>query len=244
MSATLSSAGLARVGFPAPEVVRVASPFDYHRQALLYVPMEALEPKHPRYQEYVVQECLRLIEVSQGRALILFTSWKLLDQTYEHMAPILDSWGFKPLKQGDLPREQLVQAFRADESSCLMGLASLWEGVDVPGSSCSLVILTRLPFSVPTEPLAVARAEKVRARGGDPFAVLSLPDAVLRFKQGFGRLIRTAADRGVVACLDARFLSSRYGHEFRRAVREVPGTRSPRKVHLLLNADQQRAEAG
>lgn len=234
MSATLSEAMLRRVGFPQPEVVRVASPFHYERQSVLYVPKRARDPRDPDYDGYVVQSLVQLLYVSRGRALVLFTSWDSLSRVYAEVAPILRGWGYTPLRQGELPRAELVQQFRSDVHSCLFGVSSLWEGVDVPGVACSVVVLTRLPFSVPTEPLAMLRAERAKASGQDPFLEVILPEAVVRFRQGFGRLIRSVSDRGVVAVLDARILTSSYGQMFRTALQEVPLCRNLEGVYRVL----------
>lgn len=233
-SATLQDTMLARTGFPAPEVRRVQSPFDYRNNALLYVPRDALGPKDPGFEAYVISECRQIVDVCGGRTLILFTARDQLNRVHAQLAPQIESLGYRVLKQDDMPKRELIRAFKEDRTSVLMGLASFWEGIDVPGESCVSVVLVKLPFSVPSDPLTVARSEAVKKKGGDPFDTLFLPDAVVRFQQGFGRLIRTKTDYGVVACLDPRLVDSRYGQAFRRAVSEVPGTRSLDKVKALL----------
>lgn len=240
MSATLHEALLRRCGFPAPEVRRVESPFRFRDQAILYAPPArvALSPANVDpavYETYLAEQILRLCKITGGRALVLFTSWETMDRVYERVAPQLAAWGQTPLKQGeDESRAELLERFRSDVHSCLFGLLSLWEGVDVPGDALSAVIITRLPFGVPTDPLSLARAQLLRSRGQDPFWEMALPEAIIMFRQGFGRLIRTATDRGVVAVLDGRFLETEWGVEFRRAFPEVQGWRSLRRVAALF----------
>ena len=234
-SATLADAMLERAGFPAPEVQRVQSPFDLTKQALLYVPMSAPDPKSADYDDYVIHEARRIIEVSKGRALILFTAREQMNRVHAALAPAIEKLGYLALKQDDMTKRELVKTFKEDRHSVLFGLASFWEGIDVPGESCVAVILAKLPFSRPTDPLTIARSEAVKAKGGDPFDILFLPDAVTRFAQGVGRLIRTKSDYGVVACLDPRLVNTKYGQAFRKAVAEVPGTRSLDRVKALLD---------
>lgn len=249
MSATLHKALLQRCAFPAAEVRRVESPFRFQDQAILYTPpaQVALSPTSvtpERYEAYLAEQILRLCRITGGRALVLFTSWETMDRVYDRVAPQLSAWGQTPLKQGaDESRGELLQRFRSDVHSCLFGLLSLWEGVDVPGEALSAVIITRLPFGVPTDPLSVARAQLMRKRGQDPFWEMALPEAIITFRQGFGRLIRTASDRGVVAVLDGRFLETEWGLEFRNAFAEVRGWRSLRRVAAVF-ADERVGAAG
>ncbi|MBX5476501.1 MAG: hypothetical protein IRZ18_05170, partial [Clostridia bacterium] len=226
-SATLSVAGrldafARRLGLDAlgdrVETVTVASPFAYREQALIAVPTDL--PRVPQvedgaYWDGVVPFLERLLLASEGRALLLFTSHRALRQAYHRLRPALERAGIQPLAQGlDGSRWRLLDALRRDPRTALFGAASFWEGVDVPGENLQLVVLARLPFRPPGHPLGQARAEAVQARGGDPFAELSLPEAVLRFKQGFGRLIRSREDRGAVVVLDDRIVRTAYGRAF------------------------------
>lgn len=188
----------------------VASPFDFATQAALYIPSHLPEPSDPEWTLRFAREVYQLIRLSGGRAFVLFTSLRHLEEVHALVAPHLKVpvW-----KQGTAPRRALLEAFTA-EPSALFASQSFWEGVDVPGSALSMVIIDRLPFAPPNEPLQAARMEAIRAAGGNPFDELQLPQAALSLRQGFGRLIRTATDRGVVALGDVRVLTRRYGRVF------------------------------
>lgn len=241
VSATLSEKLLQRCGFPEPTIRRVQSPFNLREQVRLYCPVRCMSPTEQnlqQYEAYLKEQIQSLCEISQGRALILFTATDMMNRVYEATADWFAAKGWKALRQGgDVPRAKLIQEFREDIHSCLFGLMSLWEGVDVPGEACSLVIICRLPFGVPTDPLSMARAELIRQRGGEPFLEMALPNAVVKFRQGFGRLIRTAQDRGVVAVLDGRIRGQGWPKEFRDAVADVEGTGSLEKVGKVLYGD-------
>lgn len=203
-------------------VRQVASPFDFRSQALLGLP-EGL-PRVPQsetaeYWDAVLPFVDELLRRSGGGALLLFTSHRALRQAYARLRPALEAAGLVALAQGvDGGRSRLLQALRDDPRTVLFGAASFWEGIDVPGAHLRLVVVMRLPFRRPNQPYTEARSEAIARAGGDPFRELALPEAVLRFKQGFGRLIRTRADRGAVVCLDDRMWRTPWGWAFLAAL--------------------------
>lgn len=230
-SATLSVAGrfdyfCERTGLSLAETSRLdslvlASPFDYARQALLAVPVDIPEPGKPGFREAIADFCEKALLLAGGRSFVLFTSYQLLRQVHAQISPILQAHKLHCLVQGTESRQRVLKEFVADETSVLFGTDSFWEGVDVPGRALEQVIMTRLPFRVPTEPVLEARAEALEARGRDPFMTLTVPQAVIRFKQGFGRLIRHRNDRGVVLILDSRVVRRGYGRTFLHSLPQV-----------------------
>jgi len=190
------------------------SPFDYKEQALLVIPTDIPEPMERGYSEKLSPIILKAVKASRGSALILFTSYSLLDAVYKKIGGELSELEIIPLKQGRLPRAMLLDRFRIDDNSVLFATDSFWEGVDVPGDALRLVVITRLPFRVPTEPIIEARVEHMESRSINSFIEYTVPVAVLKFKQGFGRLIRTKKDRGAVLVLDKRIVSKNYGKYF------------------------------
>lgn len=192
----------------------ISSPFDYQRQALLAVVTDLPDPTHPEYADRLPEAIHAFVSASRGRALVLFTSFALLERVRAALAGRLSREGKELLVQGEAPRSRLLDAFRRADAAVLLGTDSFWEGVDVPGEALSLVVLTRLPFDVPTEPVAAARIERLQQMGRSPFAEYTLPRAVLKLKQGFGRLIRTQADRGAVVICDRRVHEKSYGRVF------------------------------
>jgi ATP-dependent DNA helicase DinG len=199
----------------------LASPFEYAQQALVAIPEDLPEPTSPAFEKALRESLLRSLEISQGRAFVLFTSRDLLVRTYTKLRGVLEGLGLNPMRQGEMNRHMLLNRFRGEKNAVLFGTDSFWEGVDVPGKALELVIITRLPFRVPTEPIHQARAENIVMKGGDPFMEYTVPQAVIKFKQGFGRLIRSRDDRGVVLILDSRVLSKSYGSSFLRSLPEA-----------------------
>ena len=197
------------------------SPFPYSSAVLLAVPADAPLPDEQAYQEFVNHAVKELVAVAGGSALVLFTSYQSLNSAWLYAQPELQDMGIRCLKQGSDDRTRLLQTFLADESSALFATSSFWEGVDAPGDTLRLVILCRLPFRTPNDPVFEARREAVQKNGGNPFMDLSLPEAVTKFKQGFGRLMRRSGDRGVVAVLDGRLIKKRYGELFLRSLPET-----------------------
>jgi ATP-dependent DNA helicase DinG len=178
-------------------------------------------PEESSFQSFVDRSVKELVQSSGGSALILFTSYQSLKSAYNAASAELRAMGIRCFKQGDDDRSRLLAAFLADEKSVLFATDSFWEGVDAPGDTLRLVILCRLPFRTPNEPVFQARCEALERKGGSSFMELSLPEAVMKFKQGFGRLMRRSSDHGVVAVLDGRLLRKRYGEYFLRSLPET-----------------------
>lgn len=194
--------------------------FDYRRQALVLCPKDIPEPDRSDYIPTIVDLLPEILQESQGRAFVLFTNRQQMMDIYQQVEPKLKKLGMNLLVQGQAARHRLVHRFKRADAPVLFGMDSFWEGVDIPGDKLSCVVLTRLPFRVPSEPIQEARIEALQHVGADAFNRLSLPQAVIKFKQGFGRLIRTQNDRGVVVVLDARLVNKPYGKRF---INSLPG---------------------
>ena len=197
-----------------PLLLTFPSPFNYRENVLLGVPTDAPAPDSPGYKGFLSRFISQALLASRGAGLVLFTSYALLREVAEAVRPALSAEGIRLLKQGDDDRARLLDAFRAEQSSVLFATDSFWEGVDAPGETLQVVILCRLPFRVPSEPVLRARMAAIESDGGNPFGELSLPDAVVRMRQGFGRLMRRHDDRGVVLILDSRIVTKPYGAVF------------------------------
>ena len=213
-----------RVGAQEAETLLVESPFDYESQMRVYLPKGMPEPSEgQRFQEALEGWIQRFVGMTKGKAFVLFTSRAMLRKTAEGMAGWFEEQGLRLLVQDKgNSRTRLLKEFKEDRDSVLFGTDSFWQGVDVPGEALSNVILTRLPFSVPDEPLFEARCERIKEKGGEPFRELQLPEAILKFRQGVGRLIRSREDRGQIAVLDGRILSRTYGKSFLKILPECP----------------------
>lgn len=192
----------------------IESPFDYQSQALLAIPSDIPDPRSPDYFSASFQYALKAAEASKGGAFILFTSYKMLEQCYQKISAELLQLGLLPLKQGDENRNTLLKTFKENSNAVLFGTDTFWEGIDVPGFNLRLVILTKLPFPVPSEPIFQAKCNQIEERGDNPFMEYAIPKAIVKFKQGFGRLIRTKTDYGCILCLDSRLINKAYGKLF------------------------------
>ena len=190
------------------------SPFPYRKNLLLSVPVDIPFPSERNFQQWMEEAVISLIRASKGRALVLFTSYDSLSYACEHARKVLPREGIPVFKQGEDDRFRLLEHFKNDVDSVLFATDSFWEGVDVPGESLSHVIIVKLPFGVPSDPVFAAKSEAIEKRGGNPFMELSVPDAVMHFRQGYGRLMRRSTDRGVVTVLDNRIIKKQYGRIF------------------------------
>lgn len=236
-SATLSVAGslepyARRLGFhegDAYRAVRVSSPFDYSTQGMVYVAARLPEPRSPEYPERAVEEIEALVTASEGRALVLTTSYRMLNAIREQL-----DVPFTVLVQGDMPKRRLVERFEEDETSVLIATMGFWEGLDIPGRALELVVIDKLPFPRPDEPLWQARREAAEGEGRSAFMTVDLPRAAMLLAQGAGRLIRTTEDHGVVAILDSRLYKRRYGRAVLQTLPPMPRTTSRANAESFL----------
>ena len=209
----------ARIGIDKAEELIVGSPFDYRKQAAVYIPRQMPDPEQKeQYFNALMVELGELINYFHGRTLILTTNYSLIKSLYEELVMRFPAFSF--MKQGDLPNNQLIELFKRTPTSVLIGAFTYWQGVNIPGNPLQCVVITKLPFGVPTDPLSIAHQKRLRQLGLNPFWSYEVPRAIIQLKQGFGRLIRSKTDRGVVAILDARIMTKKYGNIFLKALPE------------------------
>jgi ATP-dependent DNA helicase DinG len=212
-----------RVGADGVPALQIGSPFDYARQMSLHLVQKMPEPKSPGYESSLADWIARFTEKSEARAFVLFTSYQTLRSVAELSEPVFEKRGWQLLAQGSgMPPQRMLQEFRQNPHTVLFGVSSFWTGVDVPGEALSSVIITRLPFATPDHPLTEARLEAIESEGGRAFESYSLPEAILRLRQGVGRLIRSKSDTGTIVILDSRILSKPYGRSFLQALPKCP----------------------
>ena len=204
-----------RIGIDDCRELLVQSPFNFKEQVKLHIPLSMPDPRSDEFVPAAIREIKHYLKLTHGKAFVLFTSYKMMDEVYEEVEPFLTDIGIDVYKQGgELSRTDMLKAFREDTDSVLFGTSSFWEGVDVRGEALSNVVITKLPFEVPTHPVMEARVKQIKEQGGNEFYEFSLPEAILRLKQGFGRLIRTQTDQGIVVILDSRIKTRSYGKLF------------------------------
>lgn len=202
-----------RLGLDTPGELLLDSPFDYKTQVLLYISEDMPDPKYEpeKFNKKSIEEIEKIIKITQGRTFCLFTSYRMLNDIYGHLSTLNE---YKIFKQGEIPKWQMLTGFKKHKNAVLLGTDTFWQGVDVPGKALECVIITRLPFAVPDEPLVEAKMEYLEKQGRDPFIHYQIPHAIIMFKQGFGRLIRHKKDIGIVAVLDPRIKTRGYGAKF------------------------------
>jgi ATP-dependent DNA helicase DinG len=215
-----------RLGLGEAGTLKIDSPFDYERQSLLYLPTGMPDPQNPAFGAEVIARAVPLIDAARGGAFVLFTSHRALARAAQMLR---ERWAaeapYNLYVQGEAPREQLLKQFREDGYGVLLGTTSFWEGVDVKGEALRLVVIEKLPFASPDDPIVKARIDHLQQTGGNAFRDYQLPEAALALKQGVGRLIRSEEDTGAVVICDPRIVGKPYGRVFISALPEMPITR-------------------
>jgi ATP-dependent DNA helicase DinG len=235
-SATLSTQGgfeyfSERLGIGEAEELILPSPFDMQHQVVIYLPPGLPEPNAPAFPHAAAKEIEAILRITKGRAFILFTSYKNMREIYGMLQGRLP---YRLLMQGEGPKHLLLEEFKEDVSSVLLGTASFWEGVDVPGEALSCVIIDKLPFDPPTEPVTQARIERIADQGENPFYHFQIPSAIIALKQGLGRLIRSTEDRGVLSILDSRILTKEYGKLFLQSLPPAPVVQKREEIRRIF----------
>ena len=241
-SATLAVGGgfdyvRGRLGLEHVRESVLPSHFDYENQALLYVPPDLPDPRTPQFATKAADRIRRLLEITRGRAFVLFTSYAQMNEIYQRLLGELE---FPLLLQGDAPKTALLEEFRLTPNAVLFATSSFWQGVDVQGEQLSCVIIDRLPFAVPSDPVVAARVKAIDAEGGNAFFQYQVPAAVITLKQGFGRLIRSLHDRGLLCLLDNRILKKQYGRVFIESLPDYKKTTEMRVVEEFFGLNQTR----
>ena len=208
-----------RIGLEKFERLKLGSPFDYQRQVTMYIEPDLPEPNDEGFAEAATEKIKKYVKLTGGRAFVLFTSYQMLDEFVDLLSDWFSENNIELLVHGSgTDRAELLRRFKSNTGGVLFGTDSFWQGVDVPGEALSNVIIVRLPFAVPTHPLVQGRIEYIKSQGHNPFFSYQLPAAIIKFKQGFGRLIRNKTDTGIVVVLDSRIIRKSYGREFLAAI--------------------------
>ncbi len=243
-SATLSTGGTfdyirSRLGLPEHALEGICpSHFDFKTQTLMYIPRDLAQPGKATFGPEIARRILEILERSKGRALVLFTSYHNLNLVHRMLEGNIP---YPIYRQGDAPRSALLESFRNDIHSVLLATSAFWQGVDVPGEALSCLIIDKLPFDSPGEPLVAARIEAIRDRGGNPFMEYQLPSAIISLKQGLGRLVRKGTDRGILSILDVRIMTSRYGKFFLESLPRIPLTHELSDINRFFEKEKSHA---
>ena len=222
-----------RLGIADAAELRLPSEFDYREQAVLYLPRRMPQPRHPGFAAAVAREVEALLRITAGRAFVLFTSYANLRDVHACLEPVLP---YPLLVQGSSPRSVLLREFRTTPNAVLLATSSFWQGVDVAGDALSCVVIDKLPFASPGDPLTAARMEQIESEGGNPFSDYQVPLAILTLLQGLGRLLRHRTDRGVLALLDPRLRTRGYGRRFLDSLPPAPVTHDLASVARFFDA--------